>query len=267
MYSFRYHRPDSVGGARQTFMAAADPVYLAGGQTLLPTLKQRLANPTDVIDLGSIPGMTGDVQEDGGRIKVPAMTRHAVVAQDPLVRARIPALAKLASGIGDAQVRNMGTIGGSLANNDPTADYPAAVLGLGAQIVTSDREIAAEDFITGMFETALHPGELLLAVEFPVPRAAAYEKFPNPASRYAIVGVMVARIADGVRVAVTGAGDCAFRVAEYERALTAKFAPDALLGPVPSSNLNTDLHASAEYRAHLIWVLARRAVAAVVRTD
>ena len=235
---------------------------LAGGQTLIPTLKQRLANPSDVIDLGGIAGL-GGVRREGDAIVVGAMTRHAEVASSAEVRNAIPALAALADGIGDPQVRNAGTIGGSIANADPAADYPAAVVGLGATVRTGRRTIAGDDFFTGLFETALEEGEIVLSVSFPVPRRAAYAKFPNPASRYAVVGVMVAETASGVRVAVTGAGSHAFRVGAMESALGASFTPEAIRDvAVSPDGLNEDIHASAEYRAHLVGVMARRAVTA-----
>ena len=261
MYDFTYHRAASVDQAKKLLAAAADGRYLAGGMTLLPTMKQRLANPSDLIDLAGIAELAG-VRRDGKALVVGAMTTHAAVAAGAEARKAIPALAALAGMIGDPQVRNRGTIGGSLANSDPAADYPAAVLALGATVRTDRREIAGDDFFTGMFETALDNGELITAVSFPVPEAACYMKFANPASRYAIVGVMVARTGAGVRVAVTGAGPCAFRVADMEKALAKKFAPEAIAGiGVPADDLNADIHAGADYRAHLIGVMAKRAVA------
>ena len=192
------------------------------------------------------------------------MTRHAEVAESPEVQKAIPALAKLAGGIGDPMVRNRGTIGGSIANNDPAADYPSAVLGLGATVHTSKRNIPGDEFFTGMFETALEPGEMVTAVTFPVPEKAAYMKFPNPASRYAIVGVFVSKTGGNVRVAVTGAGPCVFRAEEMEKALAKDFSPKAIEGiKLSAADLNADIHASADYRAHLIGVMARRAVAAM----
>ena len=262
MYAFNYHRPETLEAASAALAAAADGQVLAGGQTLIPTLKQRLANPSDVIDLGGIAGL-GGVRREGDAIVVGAMTRHAEVASSAEVRNAIPALAALADGIGDPQVRNAGTIGGSIANADPAADYPAAVVGLGATVRTGRRTIAGDDFFTGLFETALEEGEIVLSVSFPVPRRAAYAKFPNPASRYAVVGVMVAETASGVRVAVTGAGGHAFRVVAMESALGASFTPEAIRDvAVSPDGLNEDIHASAEYRAHLVGVMARRAVAA-----
>ncbi len=261
MYEFTYRRAESLAEARRLYESAPDAQYLAGGHTLLPTMKQRLASPDAVIDLAGVADLQG-IRRDGGAVTVGALATHAEVAASALVAAAIPALAALAEGIGDPQVRNRGTIGGSIANNDPAADYPAAVVGLGATVRTDRREIAGDDFFTGMFETALEPGELVVAVSFPVPEAACYVKFPNPASRYAIVGVMVARTAGGARVAVTGAASCVFRAGAMERALDRDFAPGALDGiAVPDSDLNDDLHASAEYRAHLVGIMARRAAA------
>ena len=261
MYPFAYARAESLADARRRFEAARDPAYLASGHTLLPTMKQRLASPSDLIDLAGIDELRG-ISRDGGAVVVGAMTPHAEVAASAAAAGALAALAALAEGIGDPHVRNRGSIGGSIANADPAADYPAAVLGLGATVRTDRREIAGDDFFSGMFETALEPGEIVTAVSFPIPRAACYAKFPNPASRYAIVGVMAARTASGVRVAVTGAAPCAFRVPEMERALAADFAPEALEGiAVPESDLNDDIHASAEYRAHLVGVMARRAAA------
>ena len=260
MYDFTYHRAASLDQAKAAFAGADDGRYMAGGMTLLPTLKQRLASPSDVIDLAGVPDMTG-VRRDGDAVVIKALTTHAAVAASAEVAGAIPALAQLAGRIGDAQVRNRGTLGGSIANADPAADYPAAVLGLGATVRTDAREIAADDFFTAMFETALEDGELITEVAFPVPEAACYVKFPNPASRYAIVGVMVARTGGGVRVAVTGAGPSAFRATAMEQALASNFSADALdSGAVSAGDLNADIHASADYRAHLVSVMARRAV-------
>ena len=262
MYAFNYHRPDTLDAAAAALAGAEDGRLLAGGQTLIPTLKQRLASPSDVVDLGSVPGLDG-VSREGDAIVIGAMARHAAVASSPAVQDAIPALASLAECIGDPQVRNCGTIGGSIANADPAADYPAAVLGLGATVRTTRRTIAADDFFTGLFETALEDGEIVVSVSFPVPRRAAYAKFPNPASRYAIVGVMVAETASGIRVAVTGAGDSVFRVGAMEEALATSFAADAIRDiSISQDGLNEDIHASAEYRAHLVGVMARRAVEA-----
>ena len=262
MYNFAYHRPSSLADAQAALERADDGQFLAGGQTLIPTLKQRLAQPSDLIDLSGIAELRG-IAVSGDTVAIGAMTRHAEVAASAEVAQAIPALAHLVSLIGDPQVRNLGTIGGSLAISDPSADYPAAVLGLGATVHTSSRELAADDYFRGLFETALEDGEIITKVVFPAPEKAAYTKFPNPASRYAIVGVMVAKTAQGVRVAVTGAGPCAFRAGEMESALDENFSAGALDGiSVPADGLNSDLHASAEYRAHLVGVMARRAVTA-----
>jgi carbon-monoxide dehydrogenase medium subunit len=262
MYAFEYHRPRTLSGAVAD-LAKTDAKALAGGMTLLPTMKQRLASPAALVDLKSVPELAGIVRE-GDNLLLGAMSRHADVARSSVVQAAIPALAKLAGGIGDPHVRNMGTIGGSLANNDPSADYPAAALALGATIVTNKRRIPAQDFFTGLFETTLEAGELITQVSFPIPQKAAYMKFRNPASRYALVGVFVAKTAGGVRVAVTGAGaNGVFRANALEAALNANFSAAALEGvSVPASGLNSDLHADADYRAHLIGVMAKRAVAA-----
>ena len=263
MYAFNYVKPASLAHAAAALSGAEDGTLLAGGQTLLPTMKQRLASPSDLVDLAGIAELQG-IAVNGGVVTIGAMTRHADVGASAEVKAAIPALAALAGGIGDQAVRNRGTIGGSVANNDPAADYPAALLGLGATVKTSNREIAADDFFTGLFETALMPGEIVTSVAFPVPEKAAYVKFPNPASRYAMVGVFVAKTADGVRVAVTGAGDGGvFRVPAYESALAANFSADAVAdGAVAADGPVSDLHADAEYRAHLITVMTRRAVSA-----
>ncbi len=262
MYNFNYHRPSTVAEAASLLAGAEDGKLLAGGQTLIPTLKLRLASPSDVIDLSGIAELSG-ITVDGGTVTIGATTRHADVAASAEVTDAIPALAALAESVGDPQVRNLGSIGGSIANNDPAADYPAAVLGLDATVETHKRTIAADHFFTGVFETALEDDEIITSVSFPVPSNAGYAKFPQPASRFALVGVMVARTGGGVRVAVTGAGPCVFRVPEMESALSGDFAPGALDGiGVPADGLNADIHASAEYRAHLVGVMARRAVAA-----
>jgi carbon-monoxide dehydrogenase medium subunit len=262
MYAFTYYHPTSVAGALAD-LAHEDAKLLAGGQTLLPTMKQRLAAPAAIVDLRKIAELVG-VSRDGDSLEIGAMTRHADVADSAVVKAAIPALAALAGHIGDAAVRNRGTIGGSLANNDPAADYPAAALALGATFVTNKRRIAADHYFKGLYETALESNEIITHVRFPVPQKAAYVKFPNPASRYALVGVFVAKTAGGVRVAVTGAGASGvFRVKAFEDALNAHFSAAALDGrSVPAAGLNADMHADADYRAHLIGVLARRAVAA-----
>lgn len=260
MYEFNYHRPSSLDEARGLLEQNGDAMLLAGGMTLLPTMKLRLARPSDLVDLSRIDELSR-IEDGKSSVALGATVRHAEVAAGDVVRKRIPALAELAGHIGDAQVRNRGTLGGSLANSDPAADYPAAVLALGATVRTDRREIAADEYFRGLFETALEPGEIVVSVRFPVPKRAAYAKFPNPASRYAIVGVMVAETGDGIRVAVTGAGPCAFRVQAFEDALAEKFAPESLEGlTIDSDDLNGDLHASPEYRAHLVQVMARRAV-------
>ena len=262
MYAFDYHKASSVEEARR-LIGAGEGKLLAGGMTVIPTLKLRLAAPSHVVDLGGIADLKGiEVSEDAVTIR--AMTTHAAVAASEAVRAAIPALAKLAGGIGDQQVRHRGTIGGSLANNDPAADYPAGCLGLGATILTDRREIAADDFFQGLFQTALEADEIIVAIRFPRPKRAAYVKFPNPASRYAIVGVFLSRGHEGIRVAVTGAGESGvFRAADIERALAADFSEAAVDGvSISPERLFNDLHGTAEYRAHLIKVLAKRAVAA-----
>ncbi len=262
MYNFKYQRVASLDDALKAVAAAEDPKILAGGMTLIPTMKQRLAQPSELIDIGGISDLAG-IRRDGDALVIGALTRHADVASSEEVKSAIPALAALASHIGDPQVRNRGTLGGSIANADPAADYPAAVVGLNATVKTNQREIAADEFFTGLFETALEEQEIITEVRFPVPEKAAYAKFPNPASRYAVVGVMVSKAKDGVRVAVTGAGSSVFRVEAMEKALSGKFAPEAVAEiKVPDDGLNADIHASAEYRAHLVTVMAKRAVAA-----
>ena len=262
MYSFNYHRPSSVADALSLLARHEDAKILAGGMTYLPTLKQRLAQPSDLIDLGAIAELKG-IKEEADGITIGAMTRHADVAGSAVVKRLIPSLAALAELIGDPQVRNRGTIGGSISNNDPAADYPGALLALGATVRTNKREIAADAFFTGMFETALERDEIVTAVHFPKPERAAYVKFPNPASRYSMAGVFVARTGGGVRVAVTGAGPTAFRWVDAENALAKDFSAKALDGlKVVADGLNADIHASAEYRAHLVTVMAKRAVAA-----
>jgi len=261
MYQFSYHSPSSVADAAAAVTGAEDGKIVAGGQTLLATMKQRLASPSDLVSLRKIRDLVG-ISADGNTVTIGAMTTHAAVAASNEVRQAIPGLAKLAEGIGDPQVRNRGTIGGSVANNDPAADYPAAVLGLGATVVTDKREIAAEDFFTGMFETALEDGEIITSIRFPVPKAAAYAKFDNPASRYALVGVFVAKTDAGTRVAVTGAGqDGVFRASEIEAQIDGGQEPDS--SGLDEGMLNGDIHASPAYRKHLIGVMARRALAAL----
>jgi carbon-monoxide dehydrogenase medium subunit len=262
MHAFRYQRPSSITEAVSALAAAADGKFVAGGMTLIPVMKQRLAQPSDIIDLGGIGGLAA-IAIDGASLIVGAMATHDAVANSPDIQRAIPALAELAGTIGDPQVRNRGTLGGSIANNDPAADYPAAVLGLGATIHTDRRRIAADDFFTGMFETALEDDELIVCVSFPVPEKAGYAKFRQQASRYALAGVMVSKDPAGVRLAVTGAAPCVFRLMEMEAALTDRFRPAALDGlEMPADGLNADIHGSPEYRAHLIGVMAKRAVAA-----
>ncbi len=259
MQAFAYSKPASVADAARA--AAADNAkIIAGGQTLLPSMKLGLAAPEALIDLGAIAELKG-ITVAGGTVKIGATTTHAEVAASQAVAAAIPALAALAGNIGDRQVRNRGTIGGSLANNDPAACYPAAVLGLGATIHTNTRSIAADDFFKGMFETALKDGEIITAVSFPVPEKAGWQKFKQPASRFSIVGVFVSKGPQGVRVAVTGAGACVFRAKELEAKLAANWSAAACQGvTISPDGLNSDLHGSAEYRAALIPVLAGRAV-------
>jgi aerobic carbon-monoxide dehydrogenase medium subunit len=260
MYDFVYQKPASVEDAARLLGTDPEAKALAGGMTLIPVLKQRLNRPSTIVDLGRV-GMVG-ITVSADRVTIGAMTTHGAVANSAEVRSRIPGLAELAGWIGDEQVRHRGTLGGSLANNDPAACYPAASLALGATIKTNKREIKADDFFRGMFTTALEPDELITSVIFPVPQKSAYEKFRNPASRYPIVGIFVAKFPDGVRLAVTGAGqNGVFRHKEMEQALSANFSPDAIGGiATPASGLSSDIHASAEYRAHLIGVMARRAV-------
>jgi len=263
MYDFSYQKPTSLADAVKA-LATPDAKALAGGMTLIPVLKQRLNRPSLVVDLSKL-GLTG-IRVSGDAVAIGAMTTHAEVANSTDIQRAIPALAALASMIGDKEVRHRGTIGGSLANNDPAADYPAAALALGATIRTDKRSIAIDDFFKGMFETALQPGEIITAVQFPIPARAAYQKFKNPASRYAIVGVFVANGPMGVRVAVTGAGQGGvFRHKAFEAALTKDWSVKSLEGiETPPDGLNSDIHAGADYRAHLIGVMARRAVAATL---
>ena len=265
MNTFGYQEPTSAAKAAASAAGNPEARYLAGGQSLLAAMKLGLATPAELVDLNHVPELRGiKVDANGAAVTIAAMTRHAEVAGSLEVGARIPALAALAGSIGDRQVRNRGTLGGSLANNDPAADYPAAVLGLGATVNTNVRQVAADDFFRGLFETALAPGELVMSVTFPVPKKAAYLKFRNPASRFAVVGVFVALTAQGPRVAVTGAGSRGvFRAKPIEQALAREWSAKAIESvAIPASDLQSDLHASAEYRAHLVGVLARRAVAA-----
>jgi aerobic carbon-monoxide dehydrogenase medium subunit len=263
MYDFKYHRASSARQAANLLAKAEDAKLLAGGQTLLPTMKNRLASPANVIDLGKVAELKG-IEQKGRNVVIGAMTTHAEVAASDVVKAAIPGLAALAEGIGDPQVRHRGTIGGSVANNDPSADYPAGLMALGATIVTNKRKIAADDFFQGMFATALDDGEMITKIVFPMASKFAYAKFPNPASRYALVGVAVGKKGSAVRVAVTGAGaNGVFRWADAEKVLSGKFNAKAVDGlKAAAKGLNGDIHASADYRAHLIGVMAKRAVAA-----
>lgn len=262
MYQFNYHKFDNLADAVEAMRNAEDGKFVAGGQTMLPTMKHRLAAPSDVIDLGGIAELSG-ISVDGERLVIGAMTTHAEVAASPEVRDWIPALASLAGNIGDPAVRNRGTIGGSIANNDPAADYPAAVIALGATVKTTRREIAGDEFFTDMFETALEDDEIIVSVSFPRTQSASYMKFENPASRYAIVGVFLARTPAGVRVGVTGATPCAHRGMRLEEALNRDFSPAALdQVQIPVEKMNADIHASAEYRAHLVKIMTKRAVQA-----
>lgn len=261
MNTFQYHRPTSLADAARALSAGSDARLLAGGQSLLASMKLGLSEPSDLVDLSKVADLQG-IRVEGSTVRIGAMTTHAAVAASVDVRRLIPALADLAEGIGDRAIRARGTIGGSLANNDPAACYPAGVLGLAATIRTDRRTIAADDFFKGLYETALSPGEIITEVSFPVPAKAAYVKFKQPASRFAIVGVFVSQGASGVRVAVTGAGACAHRVSALESALSARWSADACKGVTLSADgFSSDLHATADYRAHLIPVLAARAVA------
>jgi len=263
MYQFKIHKADNLSTAVDLFNASDEPVYIAGGHTLIPTMKQRLSAPSDVIDLAKIPDLDA-ITLVGDTLQIGAMATHAQVAASSLVQGHCPALTTLAGGIGDRQVRHRGTIGGSLANNDPAADYPAAVLGLGAQIVTDRRTITADTFFKAMFETALEPDEIIQSIHFPQVDQAAYLKFPNPASRYAMVGVMLTRTAGEARIAITGAAASVFRATAFEDALTADFSLPAIDAvALPAETLNADMHASAEYRAHLCKVLIKRGVEAL----
>ena len=261
MYNFEYHKAKNVADASALVTQKSEAKLVAGGMTLIPTLKQRLAKPTDLVDINGIAELKG-IKRDGNAVVIGAMTRHVEVAESAEVQKAIPALAHLALHIGDPAVRNRGTLGGSISNNDPAADYPSAVMALNATIVTNKRKIAADDFFKGMFETALGADEIVTAVSFPIPEKAAYMKFPNPASRYAIVGTFVAKTGGNVRVGVTGAGPVVFRWKDAEAALGKSWNADALKSlSVKADGLNSDIHASSEYRAHLVGVMARRAVA------
>ena len=262
MYAFTYVRPSSTADAAA--QAAAGAKVLAGGQTLLATMKQRLADPGKLVDLGAIKELVG-IRREGNALVIGAMTCHLDVANSADVQAAIPALADLAAHIGDKQVRALGTLGGSVANNDPAACYPSAVLALNATVHTTQRKIAADDFFQGMFATALHDGELITAISFPVPKRAVYMKFKQPASRFALVGVFVAQTDAGVRVAVTGAGNGVFRHKGLEAALGRDFSAASAAGvKVDAADLNADIHASAAYRANLISVLTQRGVASLL---
>jgi carbon-monoxide dehydrogenase medium subunit len=262
MNDFEYHRPATVADATRLLGGAADGRYLAGGQSLLPAMKMGLSAPSDLVEVTRIPQLKG-IRVERGTVTIGAGTTHADVAASAEVRRAIPALAHLAEQIGDPAVRSAGTLGGSLALNDPAACYPAGVLGLGATVLTDRREIAADDFFTAMYETALEPGELIVEVAFPVPERASWQKFKQPASRFSLVGVFVSKGPAGVRVAVTGAASCAFRATAFEQALAREWSAKAIAGVAQDADgLNADLHASAAYRAHLVGVLARRGVAA-----
>lgn len=263
MYAFTYEAPTSTAAAAQLAAAGGKPI--AGGQSLLPSMRLRLSNPGQLVDLNGVAELAG-IRREGSALVIGAMTRHMDVAQSPVVREAITGLAGLAAHIGDRQVRARGTLGGSVANNDPAACYPSAVLGLGATVITNRREIAADDFFVGMYTTALEEGELITAIRFPIPQRSIYMKFRQPASRFALVGVFVAQTAAGVRVAITGAASCVFRHAGLEAALNANFTPaSAAAVRIDASELNGDLHASAAYRAQVISVQTQRAVAALLQ--
>jgi carbon-monoxide dehydrogenase medium subunit len=263
MYAFKYHRPTSVRQAVNLLAKDSEAKLLAGGHSLLPVMKLRLAKPSAIVDIGRIEGLSG-IETKGRSIVIGALARHVDVANSQAVQDALPVLAKLAGEIGDPAVRHRGTLGGSLANNDPNADYPAAVLGLGATIITSKRRIAADDFFKSLFETALEPDEIITRVSFPLAKKAAYQKFKHPASGFALVGVFVSKRGSDIRVAVTGAGaNGVFRVKSFEEALKKRFSPKSIEGmSVPADGMNSDIHGSAEYRAHLVGVMARRALAA-----
>src|SRR5881394_3666826 len=264
MYNFEFHRPSGLRQASNMLGKLDEAKILAGGQTLIPTMKLRLASPNNLIDLNAIAGELSGIELRGRSIVIGAMTRNNDVANSTVVKENIPALADVAGKIGDPAVRHRGTLGGSVANNDPNADYPAAVLGLGATVITNKRRIPADEFFKGLFETALEPDEIITKIQFPKVNKAAYQKFPNPASRYALVGVFVSKRSSEIRVVVTGAGaNGVFRVTAFEEALKKRFGPKSIDGlTVPADGMASDIHGSAEYRAHLVGVLARRAVAA-----
>lgn len=262
MNNFEFHRPTTVADATRAITATVDGRYLAGGQSLLPAMKMGLSAPSDLVELARIPQLKG-IRIESGALVIGAGTSHAAVAASTTVHETIPALAALASLIGDPAVRSAGTLGGSIALNDPAGCYPAGVLGLGATVRTDRRTVAADDFFLGMHETALEPGELIVEVSFPIPAKANWQKFRQPASRFSLVGVFVSSGPAGVRVAVTGAASCVFRVPRFEHALLSGWSTTSLDGlRVDAEPLNTDLHASADFRAHLVGVLARRGVAA-----
>jgi carbon-monoxide dehydrogenase medium subunit len=265
MYNFTYHRPTTVRQAQNLLAKNEEAKLLAGGHSLLPVMKLRLASPTAIIDMSRVEGLDG-IELKGRSLVIGAMCKHSAVANSPIVQQAMLGLAQVPGSIGDPQVRHMGTIGGSIANNDPNADYPAACLALGATIVTTKRKILADEFFTGMFSTALEPDEIITKIQFPIAKKAAYEKFKHPASGFALVGVFVAKKASEIRVAVTGAGsNGVFRVPSFEEALKKRFSPKSLEGlTIPADGMNADIHASAEYRAHLVGVMARRAVAKAV---
>ena len=264
MYQFEYHRPKNLVEALDLLAQDGDAKLLAGGQTLIPTLRQRLAAPSALVDLAGVSELTG-ISAKSKLLSIGAMTRYIEIIESPLVQAKLPSLSRAVALVGDPLVRNRGTIGGSLANNDPTADLTAAVLAMNATLVTDRRSISADEFFVDLFETALAQGEVLVRIEFPLPSRSAYIKFRNPASRYALVGVFIAEVHGDVRVAVTGARAKVFREHAFEAALKAEFSPQAVKGlEIATSGLIDDLHASAEYRSNLISVLARRAVAAAM---
>jgi carbon-monoxide dehydrogenase medium subunit len=263
MYNFEFHRPTGLRQASNMLGKLDEAKILAGGQTLIPTMKLRLASPDNLVDLNAIEGELSGIELKGRSIVIGAMTRHADVTNSAVVKEHIPGLAYLAGLIGDPAVRHRGTLGGSVANNDPNSDYPAACVGLGATIITTKGKHAADDFFKGLFETALAPDEIITKVSFPLAKKAGYEKFRNQASRFALVGVFASKRGSDIRVAVTGAGsNGVFRATAFEEALKKRFAAKSLEGlTVPAAGMNSDIHGSAEYRAHLVGVMARRAVA------
>ncbi len=264
MYPFAYHRPATLDEALAILAGAEDGRLLAGGMSLMPTLRFRLASASDLVDLNGVADLAG-ISREGDMLTVGAMTRHADVASSPLVTEAIPALAALAASIGDVQVRNRGTIGGSICFADPAADYPAGLLGLGATVNTNRRAIPADAFFTDLYETVLEEGEIVVSVDFPIPERAGWAKLGNQASRFAVVAAMVSRSGDGVRMAVTGAKPCVFRIPAMEAALAVDFTESALEGLAPAAEgLNADIHADSEYRAHLVGIMAKRAVAAAL---